>query len=343
MLEGVSKQEFNQFKFEYYKKTLLYILLLIVFSDILYWISDCMIFNAVAVQTIIPRCTPILFFVIYYFTNKKVNDYRIMIPLAYLLTHAVMWSTIWAIVYLPNKQHANEGFIIMNLMFLAVGLASPTNYAWIFHSLLLVDIIGSYPLNQYESIDMMIGLGVPALIGVELCLMLVNKTYIDKFNADRQLEWLALHDQLTGLYNRNILDKDTRTKDNTINTNATILLLDIDFFKKINDTYGHFEGDKVLKRLGANFRKYQRSEDLILRWGGEEFIVILFNTDVEEGTQIAENIRKGIEEIDDLVTKVTVSIGVAYYTEGHYLDTIKQADDNLYKAKELGRNRVVFE
>lgn len=123
-----------------------------------------------------------------------------------------------------------------------------------------------------------------------------------------------------------------------------ILFLDIDFFKKVNDTYGHDIGDLVLKQLAKILRSQLRSSDLVARWGGEEFIVVVGESDKEAVLKVAEKLRKAVEEFSEKnLPKFTISIGLAMADGNKDFDTLlKEADEALYKAKESGRNRVVI-
>lgn len=158
----------------------------------------------------------------------------------------------------------------------------------------------------------------------------------------------ALFDQLTGLCNRAHIEESLRMEINRCSRYAhplTILLFDIDHFKSINDTYGHDVGDLVLKEVSRRAQNKLRSVDLIGRWGGEEFLVILAETEKENALIVAEGVRKIIESGDyGLDRPVTVSIGVARFHEHDLPDTlVKRADLALYEAKHGGRNRVVLE
>ena len=158
----------------------------------------------------------------------------------------------------------------------------------------------------------------------------------------------ALYDPLTGVANRSALNTSLRREielAKRYNMSFSILLVDLDKFKNINDTYGHSAGDKVLKsvakQLGANIR----DSDMVFRMGGEEFLILLSKTDTEGSVKLADRIRKSIEETtsthkgNDI--QATVSIGIASYIAGDTdLSLIDKADTALYRAKKQGRNRV---
>jgi len=162
----------------------------------------------------------------------------------------------------------------------------------------------------------------------------------------KRVEELSITDALTGLYNRLKLDdilfieieKYKRYK-----TKFSIIILDIDDFKSVNDIYGHDIGDNVLKKVSQVLKNTIRVTDVVGRWGGEEFVVICENTDIDSAYVAAEHIRRYIENTKhDKVGKKTVSIGVAEFEDDDTLSTIfKKADEALYEAKHSGKNRVV--
>jgi diguanylate cyclase (GGDEF)-like protein len=165
----------------------------------------------------------------------------------------------------------------------------------------------------------------------------------------RRTEKRAMHDGLTGAMNRaSFADHALREIDHHRRTRNTVSLLfvDVDHFKCINDTFGHMTGDQVLKRVMRLTRSCLRSGDTVARWGGEEFVVLLPATDLNGALLIAEKIRRriGVEHLDELATglQVTVSIGCTEMNSSEGLDElVARADRALYEAKHRGRNQTV--
>lgn len=175
------------------------------------------------------------------------------------------------------------------------------------------------------------------------------KKYINELEAkNRELDLMSKTDYLTELANRRFMV--TRLKEEIVNTEKTgkkfsILLCDIDYFKKINDTYGHEIGDLILKEVTLSIKKSVRECDLVSRWGGEEFLVLLIDTDIISAANIAEKIRDRVEEkaimVNNMAIKSTISIGVTEYIhELSISQNINNADKALYQSKNDGRNRV---
>ena len=163
---------------------------------------------------------------------------------------------------------------------------------------------------------------------------------------------LALTDELTGLYNRRYLLAHLDELIERINqggTGVAILLFDIDHFKRVNDTHGHAAGDDVLRELAARATKSVRSVDLVARLGGEEFVVVMPETDIASAAEVAERLRLAVSKEPLIVTAtgkrltVTVSIGVAASERGEDRDRLlRRADHALYSAKTGGRDRVII-
>ncbi|ANW25967.1 histidine kinase [Vibrio coralliilyticus] len=157
----------------------------------------------------------------------------------------------------------------------------------------------------------------------------------------------SIKDELTQLYNRRALEEllpKEIARSSRHKQPLSVLLLDIDHFKKVNDTYGHQAGDRVLRTTGKLLILQTRKDDLSFRYGGEEFLVLLPNTDVEKAVIVAEKLREAIKRARMLPTNVdscTASFGVTQFSgEDDWQTAIERADQALYSAKENGRNQV---
>jgi len=167
------------------------------------------------------------------------------------------------------------------------------------------------------------------------------------FTDITKLNQLATQDVLTQVANRfqfdNVLEHSISLAQRYGRT-LSILLIDIDFFKEVNDTYGHLIGDEVLKKLAYTLSEGIRKSDVIARWGGEEFVILLPDSELSSALKLAETLRVKVAETDfePVVKQITCSIGVARWNEGENSDQLlKRVDEKLYTAKENGRNRVI--
>lgn len=163
-----------------------------------------------------------------------------------------------------------------------------------------------------------------------------------------EIERVSITDKLTQLNNRTRCDSYILSAIHTAQrdgTNLASVIMDIDHFKSINDTYGHLVGDNVLKQVADIMRSEATQSDFIGRWGGEEFIVLVSDLSYEEVVEKIEKLRHVIEQqhFND-VSHITASFGISIFVEGDTQESLlERADSCLYKAKEAGRNKVVFE
>jgi len=219
--------------------------------------------------------------------------------------------------------------------------------------LLLSKDAGRY--NKNDATDFLQRLSAMIAISIENCI-----------NRQRTLE-LGYQDGLTNAYNRRYFDERLKHEIDRCQRNKTdlvCLFIDIDFFKQVNDRYGHQVGDAVLVRLVTLMREQVRSSDIVTRYGGEEFAIILPDTGITLAHEVAERIRSQVEAqkliINDNTLSITVSIGLASLSQIRYQQEsleqgaqqvhskpvdqllLAKADEALYQAKETGRNQVVI-
>ena len=160
-----------------------------------------------------------------------------------------------------------------------------------------------------------------------------------------QTEEKAYVDGLTGVYNRNKFDEvfyEEMVRIQRYPTKLSIAIIDIDRFKKCNDTYGHLIGDEVLIMIAKKINTTIRSTDLFARWGGEEFVILFKETSAEEAKIVSKNLKDEIQKLQHQIAgNLTASFGITQYIKGDTMESIfKRCDDALYIAKEQGRNRI---
>lgn len=183
-------------------------------------------------------------------------------------------------------------------------------------------------------------------IAITLLVLLIVYFAINRYQL--RLEEMATTDHLTGLTNRHglhpLLDQAVREAERA-GSPLTAIMLDIDYFKRLNDNYGHLAGDRVLHEVAARIRASRRASDIICRWGGEEFLVILKDTPLEAACSVAEDLRRRIAaepfNVTGISIHLTISAGVTLYRSGDLQDDfILRADTLLYQAKEGGRDQI---
>jgi two-component system, cell cycle response regulator len=184
-------------------------------------------------------------------------------------------------------------------------------------------------------------------------LELILETTIEHSNiVEESLHYDSIHDGLTGLFNRRYLDTvfpQVLHSAKKTQESLSILIADIDYFKRFNDKFGHKAGDIVLKLVSQSVQDVLRSSDMAYRYGGEELVFLLPNTNIKMAQTIAEEIRLKIKNLEQeysyhFLEGITVSIGVATFPDhgNSYDDLLQLADAALYQAKEQGRDRVII-
>ncbi|WP_156922814.1 GGDEF domain-containing protein [Desulfitobacterium metallireducens] len=194
----------------------------------------------------------------------------------------------------------------------------------------------AYLLDEFAEISnkfiLWLPFGVILVLISMTCGILIKKLYFGAHN-----------DALTGLYNRRYFNyklDDEISRIKRTQSVFSLILIDIDNFKKVNDTNGHLMGDEILKKLSCILKQSMRSIDIVARWGGEEFAIILPETDLNGARTFAERLRKTVEKYD-FGLQVTISLGIVSTCDDLTLDELlTQADEALYTAKEK-KNKVV--
>jgi len=207
---------------------------------------------------------------------------------------------------------------------------------------------GLYLDNMHRDIKLNALRALAVVFTVTVILALFSISMTRKFL--KQLKGLAIRDPLTSLFTRRLLNETIDSlllKHDREENCLSLIFMDIDHFKKINDTYGHPMGDQVLASVGEMIKKHTRPNDFCYRYGGEEFLVIMFSNDNNSAVVLAERIRKTIKETvfryKGIKFSITISAGISSRNKAESIEpALARADQNLYKAKEQGRNRVIF-
>ena len=178
-----------------------------------------------------------------------------------------------------------------------------------------------------------------------LMVLSIGEDITERRKFEKELYHLSITDPLTGAYNRRYFLERLEEEVERVKRGGTpfsLIMMDLDHFKEVNDTYGHKTGDEVLRLLVNAVRDRLRKIDLFARWGGEEFLILLPNTPLENAKHLAMKIKEKIEELScPMNVKITASFGVTEYRKGDTPDSlISRADELMYRAKRLGRNRV---
>lgn len=320
-------------------------------------------------KTIYPNLIPRWLPVIVYIASTIGILIFVFLPLYYVQMYGVYYRPIVLVAMLSLM-----GFLIY-------GLKNPNpelKYTVMSASLLIIIValdVLSFIMFEYSSIFSVAAFGMVLFVGMQTVLIsnrylhslqqaailgkemkvmnanleiIVKERTIELAEKNQQLEQIARTDPLTGLANRRALD-DVIQKEVARGLRSAkpmvIGLVDLDLFKAVNDTYGHDIGDKVLKDIAKILNDGLRAGDFAARWGGEEFCILLPETQADQALLIAERFRKIVADHiiieEDLKLTVTASIGLALWQPGREIDEVfKEADQALYASKEAGRNQV---
>jgi diguanylate cyclase (GGDEF)-like protein len=277
----------------------------------------------------------------------------------YLPVISVIFGCLWAwhiMIKMPGTHPGEVNFLIvvlLNVLFIGTIAFSNNIVAFLLHSL-PVFIICLLFSDSEQWARMAFCLALP-IVGISIQHLIEKRndafaqSLMHKLLAEREtLNDLSMLDPLTGLYNRRGFQHRFATLMSLAPEGHYVLLLDIDHFKAYNDHYGHMMGDQALIQVSAAVRDAVRSRDIVTRFGGEEFVVLLANSNADSAQRAAERIRQKVYDLKiphilnaSVATNVTISIGIAPL-EGEEIDkSLENADKALYEAKRLGRNNIL--
>lgn len=297
-------------------------------------------------------------------SNNMIMDFRIMAlmisslycgPVSALITAIIMMA--FRMLYYGINSASLTALFNLTVLFVIFSIISTAKldfkkkYIYMSAANLLSSIGWTFMLVKDKSLILSILLKYMLSTTVVSIIIYFMMVYIYKTNEIYlQLKRDSIKDFLTGLYNVREFDRllsDLSVTAADKNEDLSLLMIDIDFFKTVNDTYGHLSGDMVLKQLSSILTNSCRSFDIVSRQGGEEFTVILRGSKYRHALEIAERIRENVENYlfmvdDNKEINITVSIGVSSYPgrTNHPNDLLHEADNALYSAKRNGRNRV---
>lgn len=293
-----------------------------------------------------------------YFIPEKVYDIiRIFLLISAVALCLAAWS--FSILAMVSKENTLiETFPPISPVFLAIIFAmvifldtymakKMVLITWVIFSTPILGYLAAHPqeLLSIRGIELLVAIGPIMLMVFALVVIKEGiRNEIERLNTEKSgFKALSEQDPLTGLFNRRAGEDFLSNNINDTNLVFGLILFDIDHFKRINDEYGHDIGDTVLIEIVSRCKAHIRSHDLFMRWGGEEFLIVIKDVGIERTAQIAEKLRVAIatgEMYPGLI--VTASFGVTEVNESDTVNVLlKRADTALYAAKQSGRNRVV--
>lgn len=281
------------------------------------------------------------------FLAYKKRYYKLVMPL--LAFHAVFSTSchVYITSELSNYTHfLTEGYLVVFWIFAVSGMTF--RYALVSASLssMILIVSGFYIMNEPDVYALHVFWIFCSFSFGFLAALIFDRSRKAIFISQQELQRQAVTDELTGVFNRNqlnnVLSKEM-ARDLRYEKKFGFLVIDIDNFKKINDTFGHSVGDEILRKVAQILASNIRSNDTLVRWGGEEFVIVAIEVDDISLNNLCENLREKIEnDIYDPVDKVTVSVGATLLRSDDTQNTLLlRADKALYEAKGKGRNTTV--
>lgn len=337
-LSQKDRKDFLNYKCSYYQFFIRIALVVTCFAEVGFLISDIYLNDGEVLPTLIPRVSVLLPLLFYMFLEPRARGYRWKTFLNYALGECNVLATIWAVFHLKVKTHFAEGSFCMNLIFLVVGIGSSTlmcvcNYLVFFAEILVTNLF-----VHYESMSILMSLNIPAAVAVIFAQIMLTYASFDAWQMDRRLRHLVDTDPMTHAGNRSLLEQIVQDNQLVHVTGpVSLIMLDVDHFKKINDTGGHATGDQVLIFLAQKLGENTRSRDQVIRYGGDEFLIILHNCTPEGCLQYMKRVRQSIQNDHQAPAHFTISCGICTY-DGDFQRSLKCADSALYEVKKSGRN-----
>ena len=284
----------------------------------------------------------------------KFPQRRINIPIISLISGCLWaWHVAMKVPLLPSPHFHFLVISLLSILFIGTIAFSNNILAFTLHSLPIF-IVCLFFAESTQWLRMLYCFILP-IMGITIQNIIQKQSdafaqgLMDKLMQERNtLNDLSMLDPLTGLYNRRGLQNRLDTVLALDPSEHYVLLLDIDHFKAYNDHYGHMMGDQALIQVSAAIRNSVRSRDIVARFGGEEFMVLLTNSSADNAFQAAERIRQRVYDLkiahmfnESVATNVTISIGMAPLYDAEIDDALERADRALYEAKNLGRNIIL--
>lgn len=310
-------------------------------SDIRLYVAIIVLFHLIYLPTL------------YTFTYRKTTrNFKVLQYLEWLYFPVIIgWASLFtALIYLQNDDITIYAMIlfICSAVFVIRAKTSRLLYGMsiIFFGILIYGFVESIPDANgllFKSLIVTILAYTIARTNYRIRIELYNKNS-ELLKLNKELEDRVKRDSLTGLYNNGYAFEYIETAlelRRAKNTNLTLMMIDIDDFKKVNDQYGHLEGDIVIQSLANVLTELIDDKDIAARYGGEEFIVVLNDTNLQEASEIGSRILEAVRSLQfTFGSQITISIGVAQCNGDTRETLIKKADEQLYQAKNLGKNQL---
>ncbi|MQN01874.1 MAG: GGDEF domain-containing protein [Lachnospiraceae bacterium] len=332
-LSKSEREKFLDFKLRYYQFFIKVSLTATCLSSILFLVSDAQLSGTFG-STVITRFSVMLPLILYLIVEPRIKGRRLKTFSDYFLSECIVWATIWSVYHLTNKVHFAEGSFSMNLIFIILGLGTSAASGLINYAVFFAGLIISNTFNCYPNFDIILSLNIPTAVAVTAAQVILSLGAYDNYLTNARLEKSLMYDALTGVGNRerlqSLLSENKLVKDIKP---TSVIMIDVDNFKSINDTNGHEAGDIVLKYVGDFFNRHMRNGDNVIRYGGDEFLLIMYNCKTTVASKRIKAIREKMNADETKPYDFSFSAGIAAYT-GDFKGDLECADKALYHVKQ---------
>lgn len=332
-LSKQEKERFLEFKLNYYQFFIKAALTATCIASLLFLVSDAQL-NGYLGPTMIPRFSVLVPLIIYLAAEPRIKSRRIRTFLDYFLAQSIVWATIWSVYNLSDKIHFAEGSFSMNLIFIILGLGTSSSAGLINYAVFFADLLISNTFNCYPNFKIIISLNIPTALAVCCAQVILSLGAYDNYLTNSKLARALMYDTLTGVGNRerlrHLISENRLIKDVQP---TSLIMIDIDSFKNINDSKGHEAGDSALRFIGNFFHSNVRFGDHVIRYGGDEFLIIMYNCSTDISYNRIESIRAKMNANPRKPFDFTFSAGIAPYT-GDFKNNLADADRALYHVKQ---------
>lgn len=340
-MSKTDREMFYQFKANYYKNLVCVLVIVIYAAQLFYLGIDYFLANNYTLFIPLCRISTIIPLLLYLKTYKNIKNYKAIADInAYMILYIGLVTAV-AIALIENKTYSSDYFLLTSVSFIVLCFLSSLKKCYIFYLVSMI-AMAVVQLFVYDfSLWFIFLIDLPFILILFVFHVLFTLMTLDIYLAQVKIKQLVIKDPLTKLYNRNILTQliDSNKLVNAIDTTISIVLVDIDYFKQINDNFGHKQGDEVLSFLGKFILKNIRGTDIALRYGGEEFLIILYGANA---TQAQVIMQKNLKKLTNAAKPkdFTISIGISDYIDD-FAKSVDNADKALYAAKNKGRKQLV--
>jgi len=358
----IDSDDFKISKFNHHSALMFIVVIISCLCAMSYFIVDCITVDGLSLKTLVSRlviaCPLLIWILLYKCLNfDYVKDIKIAIVSAYIMCHLVIIFAMYSICQLPTMDTLCESLIIIQFMFLCLGMCSPfVKFNILAQSVFLLESFIVYLVKPFPDPWLVFCFNIPLFIGVIFIYGPYNDTCKMHYLREKQMEFSLGHDPLTKTYNKSYFDKIEDIAGNSKFMSYGLLVVDLDDFKEYVETYDHKTCDNLLYKIADVLREHTRfsndiiavpdnKSDYIFRWSDDSFVIVLPDIEKDGLLIVSDRIKRGIDDcFYGPIQNVKMSMGaVLSYGSEAYDSAIKRACSALYKSKNCNGEQIYFD